>query len=309
VAGPGQARARALRVRLGAAGLDAARRLVRLPPVPAIPDGRTVELPGGARTYLVDTGVPATGEGAAAPTVVLLHALACTGLLTWYPSLDALRRRYRLVIFDQRWHGQASRATPFALDDCADDVAAVADLLDLDQVLLAGYSMGSLVAQLAALRHRDRIAGLVLCASTTHFADTPRRAWAVERAGARLTARAVAQRAAAVAALDQTLDDRWAWRQFRATTGADVAAASAAIAGFDSRPWVGRLDVPAAVVVTTRDRLVPPARQRALARALPDVTVYEADAGHACCVLGADRFTPALSAALASVSSRIAAPR
>jgi pimeloyl-ACP methyl ester carboxylesterase len=87
------------------------------------------------------------------------------------------------------------------------------------------------------------------------------------------------------------------------------------LAQFDSRPWIDRVDVPTAVVVTAKDRLVPPARQRELARAIPAATVYEVEAGHAACVLNAERFRPALLAAAASVTGRIsrapssAAPR
>jgi diacylglycerol O-acyltransferase len=275
-----------------------------MPAVPEIPTGRTVDLPERGRTYVVDTGPVPSPRGGDAPTIMLLHALACTGLLTWYPCLDALRRRYRVVVFDQRSHGQGIRGGPFVLDDCADDVAAVADALGIDTFVCAGYSMGSLVAQLAWHRHPDRVDGLVLCAGTTHFAGSPRRADTVRRAGARIAAVAARQQRLAVDALDQTADDRWAWRQFRATTGREVAAVSSVLAQFDSRPWIGQVDVPTAVVVTAKDRLVPPARQRAMARAIPGATSYEVEAGHAACVLNAERFRPALLAAAASVTGR-----
>ncbi|MDT7572674.1 MAG: hypothetical protein QOE05_2848 [Actinomycetota bacterium] len=274
-----------------------------------------LDLPGRGRTYVVDTGPVPSARGGDAPTIVLLHALACTGLLTWYPCLDALRRRYRVVVFDQRSHGQGIRGGPFRLDDCADDVAAVADALGIDRFVCAGYSMGTLVAQAAWHRHPDRVAGLVLCAGTTHFAASPRRADTVQRVGARIAAVAARQQRLAVEALDQTADDRWAWRQFRATTAREVTAAGTVLARFDSRPWIDRVDVPTAVVVTAKDRLVPPARQRELARAIPAATVYEVEAGHAACVLNAERFRPALLAAAASVTGRIsrapssAAPR
>jgi pimeloyl-ACP methyl ester carboxylesterase len=296
-----------LRARLATAGFAAAGRVLHAPPVPALPEGRLVELAGRGRTYVVDTGPP-PGDDAEPPTLMLLHALACTGLLTWYPSLDALRRRYRVVIFDQRWHGRGIRGTAFDLDDCADDTAALADALGVETFVAAGYSMGTLVAQLAWRRHADRVAGLVLCAGTTHFPGSTPGRLAVEAAGTRLAARAL-RRPGAAGSGPEAIDDRWAWRQFRATTGAEVAAVGSVLARFDSRPWIGQANVPAAVVVTARDRLIPPARQRALARALPQATVYEVDAGHASCVLAADRFTPALSAAVASVTGRLAARR
>jgi 3-oxoadipate enol-lactonase len=281
--------------------LDLIGRVLKAPAVPDIPPGRTLELPGRGSTYVVDTGGPEDR-----PPRLLLHALACTGLLTWYPCLDALSRRYRVVVFDQRWHGQGIREGRFDLDDCADDVAAVADALGIERFLVAGYSMGTLVGQLAWRRHPDRVAGLVLCAGATHFA-AERRQDAVRRTGARIATMAERQRRISAAVLDQTADDRWAWRQFRATPGVAVAGVATVLARFDSRPWISEAAIPSAVVVTARDRLIPAARQRALAAALPQATCYEVDAGHIACVLAADRFMPALLAAVASVSSRVAA--
>ncbi|MDT4919054.1 MAG: hypothetical protein QOH89_3754 [Pseudonocardiales bacterium] len=283
--------------------LDLLGKVLKAPPVPAIPPGRVLELPGRGTTYLVDTG----GHDDR-PPLFLLHALACTGLLTWYPCIEALTRRYRVVVYDQRWHGQGIRDGQFDLDDCADDVAAVADALGIDRFLVAGYSMGTLVGQLTWRRHPDRVAGLVLCAGATHFAEEHRQQ-AVRRTGARIAAFAERQHRVVAEALDQTADQRWAWRQFRATPGAAVAGAASVLARFDSRPWIGEVDVPAAVVVTARDRLIPPARQRAMAGAIPLATSYEVAAGHIACVLAADRFRPALLAAVASVSSRAGALR
>jgi pimeloyl-ACP methyl ester carboxylesterase len=289
--------------RIGTLARQTTGRFVVLPPVPDLPPGRLVDLPGRGRTYVTDTGPPA--EHPDAPAVFLLHALACTGLLTWYPCLDALRASYRVVLFDQRWHGRGIRTARFDLADCADDVAAVADALDIDTFVAAGYSMGSLVAPLAWRRHPERVRGLVLCASATHFAETPRRQRSVRVGGLRLAGLAERQRDALVAELDRAVDDDWAWRQFRATTGRAVTSAAAVIARFDSRDWIGTVAVPTAVVVTRRDRLIPPERQRELARLIPGATVHEADAGHASCVLNSAAFRPTLLAACASVTSRL----
>ena len=53
-----------------------------------IPEGRMVELPGRGSTYVTDT----PGPHPESPTIVLLHALGCTGLLTWYPAIEPLSR-------------------------------------------------------------------------------------------------------------------------------------------------------------------------------------------------------------------------
>ncbi len=93
-----------------------------------------------------------------------------------------------------------------------------------------------------------------------------------------------------------------------ARTGLDaVARAAQAIGGFDSRPWIADIDVPTAVVVTERDRVIPTVRQHQLGRAIDGATVHAVEAGHGACVTEPDRFAPALLDACERVSGRVAA--
>jgi hypothetical protein len=57
--------------------------------------------------------------------------------------------------------------------------------------------------------------------------------------------------------------------------------AIAAILGFDSREWVGEVDVPTAVVITDLDQLLAPARQHALAKSIPGAVEFSCPADHA----------------------------
>ena len=289
--------------RIADLGWQLAGALVQVPPVPDLPPGRVVELSGRGRTFVVDTGAPPGRPNA--PPLILLHALGCTGLLTWYPSLPALAARYRVITFDQRWHGRGIRSPHFRLDDCADDAVAVADALGVDRFVAVGYSMGSLVAQLTAIRHRDRLAGLVLGASTMRF--TRGRADPLALRVLALRIRTMAERRLRAGPFGAPPDaradaNRWAAAQFRSTSPTEIAGATAVLARFDSSRWVGRIDTPTAVVITTRDHAVPAAQQRALVRRLPHATAFEIESGHAAVVLDAARFTPALLAACAWVS-------
>ena len=143
------------------------RELVDVPAFEA-PDGAWLDLPGRGRTWLTDLAGPTPD----APAVILLHAVGCTGLLTWFPALARLAERYRVVMFDQRWHGRGIVSEHFSIRDCADDVAAVADALGLEAPVVAGYSMGSIVAQRCWRQHPERFGGLVLAATTDHFRTT-----------------------------------------------------------------------------------------------------------------------------------------
>ncbi len=61
--------------------------------------------------------------------------------------------------------------------------------------------------------------------------------------------------------------------------------------------------MPAAVVVTTQDTIVPVRRQRRLAALLPDPAVFSVDAGHDA-VVAAPGFAATLVAAIDSVVAR-----
>jgi 3-oxoadipate enol-lactonase len=284
-------------------------RFVTAPEPRCLPAGRVVRLAEGTTCVLDLPGPPG------APTLILLHALGCTAALSWYPSLAALSAHYRVVAFDQRWHGRGIRSPRFRLEDCADDVVAVADVLGIDRFTVVGYSMGGAVAQLVWRRHRRRVEGLVLCAIARNFQGTQReKAWfALTRvAMLRLTEHAHDR----VNRLAETLGDpaepdiidlnTWAMGEFRSTSVWTMVSVMNELGRFDSAPWIGRVDVPTSVVVVTRDRFVPTRRQWRLAQSIPGAQAFEVEGNHAAMVLGADQFVPVLVRACESVTLRAA---
>ncbi|MEP9365263.1 alpha/beta fold hydrolase [Nocardioides sp. CN2-186] len=279
-------------------------------PYTRIPSGAMVELPGRGSTYVTDTPGPSPDS----PAIVLLHAVGCTGLLTWFPSIEPLSRRFRVITMDQRWHGRGIQSEGFSLYDCADDVAALIDVLELDQPIVAGYSMGSIIAQRVWRQHGEKIGGLILCATTDRFRSSiPERLFhqglEVAMFGTREVSRsrtAVLAAKTTAKALDLEPGDiyQWAIEEFRTTSPWAVGTAVAALGRHHSRPWLGKIDVPTAVVVTLKDKVLPPDNQIALARRIPGATIHDLKGGHAACVLQAERFVPALLEAAATVNAR-----
>ncbi len=246
-----------------------------------------------------------------APTVMLLHGLGATGLLNWGPSMRALSGSFRVVSLDHRGHGSGLRTRRFRLEECADDAADVAEARGLGRFIAVGYSMGGPIASLTWRRHRSQVSGLVLCATARHFMARPiARLARIGLPGAALLARLSPSAAhermlqRMLARIEHPEMRERVHREFAGHDPASVIQATHALSGFSSHDWIGSVDVPTSVVVTTRDELVPVERQRKLAASIPGAEVFEVDADHAACVARADLFVPALVRACESVAKR-----
>ena len=272
--------------------------------------GRWVPLAAGGKVYVreVDTAVATT-------PVVLLHGIATTGGLMWFATMSQLGEHYRVLVPDLRGHGRSASQGRFRLDDAADDVVGMLDALDIDRAVVFGYSLGGTIAQLVAHRHPERLRGLVLAATAARLGP---------RGAARVPMIAASRVTSAVSALPlrkawfRPLADEadaaggaWAWfaAEMRGCHPQTILQAGAELERFDARPWLPTLHVPTAVIVTKRDRVVPPAAQRQLGTLIPGAHTIEIDAGHVAPGMAAEIFGPAAVQACKAVTRRATAKR
>lgn len=108
----------------------------------------------GADLYYEDHG-----DG---PPIVFLHG-GTAGLRYFEPQLTGLSNEYRPVAFDFRGHGRSEKTDlGHTLPQHARDLNAVLDGLDLDDVVIVGWSMGAIVSwEFVQQFGTDRIRGLV----------------------------------------------------------------------------------------------------------------------------------------------------
>ena len=284
-----------------------AKRLVPIPEVMDLPEGRMLDLPGRGSTFVIDVPGPTRD----APTVVLLHALATTAYLSWFATIGELSRNYRVITYDQRWHGRGIRSPRFQFTACADDTIAVMDALGIDRAVLAGYSMGGAIAQLAWRQHPERVCGLVLCSTARNFRGTRREQlfFPVMTALMHPLSRYALVRVERLAAtLPETphvdLADPTAWGrgEFRSTSAWSIPEVLGELGRFNSAEWIGGVDVPTAVVVTSKDHTIPARRQRRLAAAIPGARELSVAGGHASLFLDAARWVPVFVEAVETVA-------
>jgi 3-oxoadipate enol-lactonase len=256
-----------------------------------------VHLPGRGTTFVREIEGPA-----GAPTVFLLHGWTATADLNWFTAYEPLGRHFRVVAIDHRGHGRGIRSPePFRLSDCADDVAAVADQLGISTFIPVGYSMGGTIAQLLWRRHEHRVRGLVLAATSGHFVTRreERAAFlALQGVGriARLTPKPVHDWISDRLYLSRkTMTwEPWAAQQLASHEWRQILEAGAALGNYDARGWLGEIDVPTSVIVTTADQVVSPGRQRVLAGSISGAHVLEIAANHDAVFARADEFIPLL---------------
>jgi 3-oxoadipate enol-lactonase len=109
---------------------------------------------GGLSLAYTDIGT------SSAPPVLLLHSLGADRRM--WTDLQAHLGEYRVVAPDSRGHGDSAWAPTSSVDEWVADVTVLLDHLGLERASLVGLSMGGVQALAFALRHPDRVDGLVL---------------------------------------------------------------------------------------------------------------------------------------------------
>ena len=78
-------------------------------------------------------------------------------------QVPVLSTQFQVILVDNRDAGRSSKPhQPYTIAEMADDLAGLLDALGIQRSHLLGLSMGGMIAQEFALRHRDRLDRLVL---------------------------------------------------------------------------------------------------------------------------------------------------
>lgn len=216
----------------------------------------------------------AVDSGGSGPAVLLCHPFGA-GTDFFAAQMQAFAQRCRCVSFDQRAHGGSTTDRPFDLWDSARDGLAVLDALGVERAVLVGTSMGSFVAQRAALLAPDRVAGLLLVSSTAAAEDPAMRAGYLALAdafasGERSAADSVVDAAVMICYGDDA--DTAAWRARLLTWPVTQArlALDACLSREDLRPRMRELSMPVTLVHGLHDRSYPLSAAQQIADSVPD---------------------------------------
>jgi 3-oxoadipate enol-lactonase len=229
-----------------------------------------------------------TGDG---PPVLLVMGLGLSGG-AWWRTVDALRPRFRVITFDNRGVGRSRGLTPaYTTEAMADDAAAVLDALRVQDAHVYGLSLGGMVAQQLALRHRRRVRSLVLGATTSggrqaHVADDEVLEFFQGRADRPREEAAWASVAYNYGRRCRDLHSDWIAEDIRRRlshrfddAAYEAQLVAAALHNCTSR--LARIDVPALIVHGEEDRVMPVGNAHVMAERLPHCHLHLLpDTGH-----------------------------
>lgn len=234
----------------------------------------------------------------------------------WYPLLDALAAKHRVIWFDNRGTGESDTAKGFAVSDMTDDALAVMDAAGLERAHVFGVSMGGVIVLDLAVRAPQRMISLIVGCSGILSADKPRAPkWVLalyylppfllklltpSRRGDKGYGRAATK--------EQIAFDMAVLAKDRFTVPGVVAQAVAVRNHLQTHDAVAAVTAPSLVLHGDEDSLVPIKWGEELAAALPNCTFVRFEgAGHNFPVAARDKVMEALDAFLDGVDGSAAA--
>ncbi len=226
-------------------------------------------------------------HGAGDPPLLLVHGFPFTSVM-WRPQIDALSQSRRVIAPDLPGFGHTPGAAT-SMDAYAAGLRELLDALDVQRVVLAGFSMGGYVAFAFRRLYPERVAGLILV-DTKAAADNDEqkkgRYAMAERAkseGKQIVIEAMMPRLVAAATLANRPDVVQAVRD--AAAGATLEGIAGALTAMAERPSsaedLGGIAVPTLIIVGAEDAITPPADAQQMASAISNAhLVTIPNAGH-----------------------------
>ena len=244
-------------------------------------------------------------EKGAGPAVVFVHGSVTTSELFRH-TLELFPQRYRALAVDLRGYGHSDKPdSGYTIRQFSDDLRSLFDALDIDKATLVGVSMGGFVAQRFALDYQDRLAGLVLCATSDgelapELLGTGDPADIVKGVGWRLFSKRMITGAFPATADQGIVDELIA--QIESWNEAVIIGVSRSVKEFNTRDLLQDLDLPTLIMAGTEDRQLPLSFSRRLQQQIKNsrLEVFEG-IGHFMMAEAPARFSGSLDAFLSDI--------
>ena len=207
--------------------------------------------------------------------LVFVHGLGGTSNV-WHAQRVALSKTCKVITLDLPGSGRSDkRERAFTMERWADQLAALADHLQLDKFVLVAHSMSTILAQKCAAKHGQRLSGLVLCGPLTELAAAGKeafvkRAESVQKEGMLAVADAVLAGALTPATREANAVLAGLYREMLLSNDPpNYAAQCQALINGSARADQPSIRCPTLILVGDQDAVTPLGMSRAIAAAIP----------------------------------------
>jgi aminoacrylate hydrolase len=228
------------------------------------------------------------GPHSDAETVVLSSGLGGTAGY-WAPQLDALKRLYRVVTYDQGGTGRTGGALDagHSIAAMADEALGVLEASNTAKAHFVGHALGGLVGLALAQQRPDRVHSLTVVNGWAAASAHTRRCFDVrllllkhEGAAAYVRAQPIFLYPADWLARNEAQAAREEAHGLSGFQGgANLKARISALLAFDARPTLGALRLPTLIVASRDDVLVPSIMSEELASGIEGARLHVAPWG------------------------------
>jgi 3-oxoadipate enol-lactonase len=228
-----------------------------------------------------------------------------TDLSMWDVQAVEFAKKYRVVRYDKRGHGQSSSpAGPYTIEMLGRDVVGLLDFLEFDRVHFCGLSIGGQTGMWLGVNAAQRLNKLVLSNTAAKIGTTD--GWNV---------RIETVSTSGMKSVAATVVERWFTVGFRAEEPAEVsriqrvlenanvrgyAGCCAAVRDFDYREKVGEIRTSTMAIAGAHDPATPPGDTRWVADRIAGSRFVELNASHLSNIEAHERFSAELGAFLAA---------
>jgi len=239
-----------------------------------------------------------------APALVFSNSLG-TDLSMWDVQAVEFAKKYRVVRYDKRGHGQSSSpAGPYTIEMLGRDVLGLLDFLEFDSVHFCGLSIGGQTGMWLGVNAAQRLNKLVL-------SNTAAKIGTIDGWNARIET----VNTSGMKSVAATVVERWFTVGFRAEEPAEVARIQrvlenanvhgyaeccAAVRDFDYRERVSAIRTPTMAIAGRHDPATPPGDTRWVADQIAGSRFVELNASHLSNIEAHERFSAELGAFLAA---------
>lgn len=236
---------------------------------------------------------------------------------SWAHLVPLFSKKYRTIVMDNRGVGQTVIPEgPFTIEDMANDVVGLMDILGIDKAHMVGVSMGGRIAQAIALNHPGKVKRLVLCSTAARAND--RSKFALRLLAEEYAKGNISYEFHMLMLQTWTLSDRlFANPEMLKTRFAQTAALRSRPTpanmvrqldsgqNFDTRARLGEIKAPTLIIHGSDDILFPISCGKELASGIPGAKLFTLEGGaHGAYLEMADKLMPEVMSFLAGVDAK-----